>query len=163
MRLINVPELKLVLIHKIHQALFCNKDYIFGPYLANLYINGSDKIFYDYYSTNRISEINEFPNYYKFIANRKGEIFATPTGEMVKYYYLETGEFKHDHFSSFIKTINIIDFIDKNLFSKCIKAVFLLKKKYKLPRFITYKIILNLCVLCVCYTEKYYCLICGYI
>lgn len=159
-KIMGIVELIYVKKQAISINDFGDYNYIFGPYLAKSCVFNDEANAYSFYKTNDVAKINEFPNYYKFIANRNGEVFTTPTGNLIQHYFLKIDNFSSARdYSNFYEEIEdrVLDLDDKEFFSKCIRAVFLIKKKYKLPRPIANIIILKLCIVHFQNTEKYYC------
>ena len=155
---------KLILISKIYNLsakIKFSSEYVYGPGISNkllkqlLNFPGTG----NYNKLNKLTDINELPDYYKFIMNKSGEIFTTPTGLIVyKYFYLFRPGF--ENCTEYMHNMVIADYL--NLFSKRIKFILLIKKKYHLPRPVTYLIILALCELYFADIEKYACHKCGY-
>lgn len=156
-RMMGIIDLIFICKASIPPQNFGGYKYLYGPYITVLGIFGDKDNTHDCYQTNNILVLNESPIRDKFIINRNGEIFATPTSKLMEFFYLEKKDADYDNFSDEFDD-NIIYYKPGiNLFSKCIRAVFLIKKKYNLPRPIAHLIILKLCSLHFNNTDKYYC------
>lgn len=105
---------------------------------------------YFYKETNNASDVNAMQDFNKFIMDKSGNIYTTATGLVfLKYYYLGRRDEIHEelytkHLDLILHTVHLKN---NDLFCKNVRTIFLLKKKHKLPRFITYMVILHLCKL----------------
>lgn len=130
-----------------------NYEYLFGPHYFQKDC--------EYIETNDIRDVNKYPDYYHVIINKKGEIFTTPTGHvLINYYYLEDFKFLRKDCPIEYRLERISIHTHKHLLRNDLKYIFKLKKKYKLPRPIAYKIILEICKLHFLNSKKYRCGMC---
>jgi hypothetical protein len=124
------------------------------------FIYGSDIFMRETYRLEKLVDINSLPDYNKFIMNKKGEIFTTPTGLIVqKYFYLNYGNIDNVYVHRFENVVNVEKL---NLLNKYIRFILLIKKKHHLPRPISYIIILALCELYFADIKYYTCSVCGF-
>lgn len=124
------------------------------------FIYGSDIFMRETYRLEKLVDINGLPDYNKFIMNKKGEIFTTPTGLIVqKYFYLNYGNVNNVYVHRFENVVNVEKL---NLLNKYIRFILLIKKKHHLPRPISYIIILALCELYFADIKYYTCSACGF-
>lgn len=112
----------------------------------------------------KIESINERPQYDRFIMDVNHNIFTTPTGLiMLKYYYLDEGiVFKEGCFKDYLDAKTLHRDAFDILAKKDIRAAFQIKKKYKMPRFVIYLIIIEICKLHFKNSAKYICKNCDH-
>lgn len=125
---------------------FCGEEkYMIGPYVKFLLDGSGFNLHYEL--TNDAADINKMEDYNKYIMNRDGEVFTTPTGLIARsFYYLEDPNkfipyyLHHNNVDELV----VVYLKKKNLLRGDIKTAFLLKYKYKIPKFILYKILIEL-------------------
>jgi hypothetical protein len=115
---------ELYFVKRIKPIKF-SSEYIYGPYVYS----DEDTEFRE---LEKLTDINEEPDYIKFIMDKEGNVFTTPTGLVAhKYFYLEYYYTKDDPEDSDwplrVGKVVYIEFI--KLFGKKIKIIFMLKKK----------------------------------
>ena len=165
--------IKLILIGCVDPLDF-STEYAYGPYIYSKFLAEFLAESYDdeplidtvenYKELKKITDINELPDFCKFIMNKSGEVFTTPVGLIAhKYFYLENTKYETDNplCQWGYSMDNVVYSENSDLFGKRIKLIFLIKKKYNLPRPITYLIILSLCELYFKKAKKYVCPSCN--
>ena len=160
-KVMGITKLIWLLTVKPSKRIKYIKKYIYGSYVYYKLTGNCDKDYNFYKFTDNAASINKFEDYNKFIMDSTGNIYTTLTGMIfLKFYYLEDGDTK----SSYDESIDLYNIKLKNddLFRGDIKIAFLIKKKYKLPKFITYLIILKICEAHLNFKHVKDCVKCGY-
>lgn len=147
---------KLIYAGRLTVSKFKSK-YVYGPSIYSSFVE-CDIRNKGFKGIRKLTDINDLPDYKKFIMDNGGYVYTTPTGYITSMYFYVSPGLKDDY-----KVEKRIILIKTDYLGKRLKFLFQIKKKFGLPRPVLYLIILALCEEYFKDCHEYICHRCDYI